>query len=240
MKIRAVFFDAGETLLSPHPSFEELFCTTLAECGSEVIPEDVSEVVGSLTSTLTDFLDQTSMSTWSTSAQASRQFWGLFYAQLLDRLGVADSDQKLADAVYGRFTSYDSYRLFEDSLPAIQALREAGLAVGLISNFEGWLEGMLTQMGVADSFEPMIISGKEGLEKPDPAIFNLALERARVSGSQSAYVGDHPRLDVEASKAVGMTGILIDRKGRHPGFEGHRIESLSDLLPLLEALEAGP
>ncbi len=240
MKIRAVFLDAGETLLSPHPSFEELFCTTLAECGSEVTPQDVEQVVGSLT-TFTDFLrDQTGMSPWSTSAEASRQFWGLFYAQLLERLGVADSDQKLADAVYGRFTSYDSYRLFEDSLPAIQALKSAGLAVGLISNFEGWLEGMLTQMGLADSFDPMIISGNEGLEKPDPAIFNLALERGRVSGSETAYVGDHLRLDVEASKAVGMTGILIDRKGRHPGFEGHRIESLSDLLPLLEALEAGP
>ncbi len=202
--------------------------------------QEVSEVVGSLTSTFTDFLDKTGMKTWSTSSEASRQFWGLFYAQLLERLGVGDSDQRLAEAVYGRFTSYDSYRLFEDSLPAIQALKEAGFAVGLISNFEGWLEGMLTQMGVADSFDPMIISGKEGLEKPDPAIFNLALERARLSGSETAYVGDHPRLDVEGSKAVGMTGILIDRKGRHLGFGGHRIESLSDLLPLLETLEAGP
>lgn len=240
MKISAVFLDAGETLLSPHPSFEEVFCAVLGECGHRVIPGQVSEALGAVTSTLNDYVSQTGMSTWSTSAEASRQVWGLLYAQLLDGLGVSDPEQKLADAVYGRFTSFDSYRLFDDSRPALDALRGAGLAVGLISNFEGWLEGMLRQMGVADSFDLMIISGNEGIEKPDPAIFNLALERAGLGASETAYVGDHPRVDVEASKAVGMTGILIDRKGWHPGFEGHRIESLSDLLPLLEALEAGP
>lgn len=237
MRFRAVFLDAGETLLSPHPSFEEVFCAVLGEVGHEVIPGEVSKALGELTSNFTDYLDLTGMSTWSTSAEASRRFWGMLYAQLLEGLGVSDSDQKLADAVYSKFTSYDSYRLFDDSRPALDALRGAGLAVGLISNFEGWLEGMLTQMGVADSFDPMIISGKEGVEKPDPAIFNLALERGGHGAEETAYVGDHPRVDVEASKAAGMTGILIDRKGRHPDFDGHRIESLSDLLPLLETIE---
>jgi len=237
LKFRAVFLDAGETLLSPHPSFEEVFCNVLADCGHEVIPRDISEAWGSLISDLTDYLDQTGMSAWSTSPEASRQFWGMLYARLLAGLDVPDADQKLAEAIYSRFTQYDSYRLFDDSRPALTALRGAGLAVGLISNFEGWLEGMLTQMGVADSFDHMIISGKEGLEKPDPAIFHLALERGGVRAAETAYIGDHLRLDVEASEAVGMTGILLDRKGRHRGFEGHRIESLSDLLPLLEAIE---
>src|SRR5260370_276049 len=79
---------------------------------------------------------------------------------------------------------------------------------------------MLIEMEIAPFFAFMVISGKEGVEKPDPAIFRLALERSGVAPEEAVFVGDHPRLDVEAASKLAMTGVLIDRPGRYDDFEG--------------------
>src|SRR5262249_21296385 len=100
---------------------------------------------------------------------------------------------------------------------------------------EAWLEGMLIEMEVAPFFAFMVISGKEGVEKPDPAIFRLALDRSGVVPEEAVYVGDHPQVDIEAASELGMTGGLIDRAGRYGDFKGIRIRTLTDLLPIVGA-----
>lgn len=94
---------------------------------------------------------------------------------------------------------------------------------------------MLIEMEVHHLFDLMVISGKEGIEKPDPEIFQRALQRAGVEAKDSVYVGDHPRLDAEASSNVGMKSILIDRRNRHPHHEGTRIRTLEELPQILSS-----
>ncbi len=79
------------------------------------------------------------------------------------------------------------------------------------------------------------ISGEVGVEKPDPRIFLLALERAGVDAAETVYVGDNPEFDVWPSAALGMTPVLIDRRERFPDHEGLRITDLRDLPTVLEA-----
>lgn len=236
MRYRAVFFDAGETLLTPHPSFHELFAMVLQEHERKVESRDVEEALAAIAPTFVEVMDRLgdSGSTWSTSPEVSRRFWGTIYASAFKELGIEDPDQAIANSLYERFTRYESYRLFPDSIPTLQSVKEAGLILGLISNFEEWLEGMLIEMEVAHLFDLMVISGKEGIEKPDPAIFRLALERSGVAAENAVYVGDHPKLDVEAARAVGMEAVLIDRKGHHPDFDGDRIDALDGILGLLD------
>jgi putative hydrolase of the HAD superfamily len=232
---KAVFFDAGETLLAPHPSFDELFSGVLAERGEQASPAEVREALERIAPTFSEIVDKMAVSAWSTSREASLRFWGDLYARTLRELGIDDPLGELAKALYTKFTRYESYRLFPDAIPTLTAIKEAGMLVGLISNFEEWLEGMLIEMEVARLFDLMVISGKEGVEKPDPAIFQLALDRAGIPPDRTVYVGDHPRIDAEGAKAVGMGAVLIDRRGRYPGYEGVRIETLDELLPMLEA-----
>ncbi|HYO00038.1 MAG TPA: HAD-IA family hydrolase [Actinomycetota bacterium] len=232
-QLRAVFFDAGETLLAPHPSHHELFALVLAERGHPVSPDAVQEIFAGMGPTFVAVMDQMAVKAWSVSPEASRDFWGRIYSEALDRLGVPDPKHEIFEALYERYTRYESYRLFPECIPTLQAVRNAGLVVGLISNFEEWLEGMLIEMEIAPLFDFMVISGKEGIEKPDPAIFHLALKRSGIAAETALYVGDHPKLDVEAARAVGMGAVLIDRKGHHPAFEGDKIETLDGLLGLL-------
>src|SRR5204863_6411168 len=106
----------------------------------------------------------------------------------------------LPERLYGEFTDLTNYRLFDDVEPVLARLRAAGLLLGVISNFEAWLELLLEHLGVADMFDLQVISGVEGLEKPDPAIFRLALESSGVEPAEAVYVRDNPWFDYETAE----------------------------------------
>ncbi len=232
MRFEAVFFDAGETLVHPHPTFPDLFSRTLKREGFGVEPETIRDRIHVVFDRFRQAAETNEL--WTTTPERSRQFWHDVYRIFFRELGIPDTDG-LIDTVYAEFTDLGNYVLFEDVVPVLEKLRGAGLSLGVVSNFEEWLEGLLGELGVAEYFEVRVISGVEGLEKPDPRIFRLALERANVEAERSVYVGDNPEFDVGPAAAVGMFPVLIDRRDRFPDADGARITSL-DQLPGVLAL----
>lgn len=224
-----MFFDAGETLLYPHPSFAELFAEVVREHGPRVDPSRVQEVVSAYSQRFTESALSGEGRLWSTSPERSRAMWRGIYDVFLTEVGITEDHDALFDALYRRFTDLASYRLHPDAVPILERLRKAGLTLGVISNFEEWLERLLESLEVSHFFDVTVISGVEGVEKPNPRIFEIALERAGVAPEDAVYVGDHPFFDVDAAKKIGMLAVLIDRRGRHEDFEAIRITSLEDL-----------
>lgn len=221
-----MFFDAGETLVHPHPSFLELFQSILEREGHRV---ELDTLVGGISVVSDRFAMMAKTGQiWSNSAEKSRAFWLGVYGDLLARVGVRDTDG-LADVLYRAFTDLDNYRLFPDVERTLEELRGAGLRLGLISNFEEWLELLLERLGVTAYFETRVISGVEGIEKPDERIFRLALERTGLQADESVYVGDNPVFDTQPAEAIGMMGVLVDRRGRYPEHAGTRITTLDEL-----------
>lgn len=232
MRCRAVLFDAGETILHPAPSFPELFADVLAGYGHRVDERTIKEGLHAIPQRFILAAEQGEL--WTTSPERSRAFWNSVYEHFLDRVGLP-TDDGLQDALYAAFTDVRNYALFEDVPPAFDALAGAGLRLGLVSNFESWLDELLVHLGIREAFDVRVISGVEGIEKPDPAIFELALERGGLLPEEVVYVGDVPEFDVDPPVALGMHAVLIDRRQRHPTFRGPRIEDLRDLPRLLEA-----
>ena len=226
MRFRAVFFDAGETLVHPHPSFPELFSRVLAREGHDVDPS----VVANRVTVIYDRFKRAALENelWTTTPEKSRAFWHSVYEIFLHQVGLP-TDDGLPDALYREFTDLANYSLFEDVPPVLERLRAGGLALGVVSNFEEWLERLLDVLGVARFFDVRVISGIEGIEKPDPRIFELALERAGVAPAEAVYVGDSPAFDVEPAASVGMFPVLVDRRGRFPDAGGARIASMAEL-----------
>jgi putative hydrolase of the HAD superfamily len=223
---KAVFFDAGETLVHPHPSFPELLTLTLREEGLEVDPALIREKLHVVSDRFARSAREGEL--WSTSPERSKRFWGSVYGGLLAEMGLAYGDG-LAARLYSTFTDLSNYRLFPDVERTMDHLAAAGLRLGVISNFEEWLERLLESLDATRFFEVRIISGAEGMEKPDPRIFHLALDRMGVSAGESVYVGDNPMFDIEPALEVGMFAVLLDRRGRFPDHPGARITSLEDL-----------
>jgi len=226
VRFDAVFFDAGETLVHPHPTFPDLFARILVREGHDVDAETIRDRISVVSDRFAKAARENEL--WTTAPEKSRAFWYDVYSIFFEHLGISNAGG-LIDVVYGEFTDLANYALFEDVVPVLEKLHGAGLALGVVSNFEEWLERLLEQLGVRPYFDVRVISGVEGLEKPDPAIFRLAMDRAGVSPERSVYVGDNPEFDVEPALALGMLPVLIDRRERYPDSTSMRIRSLDEL-----------
>jgi putative hydrolase of the HAD superfamily len=226
VRFRAVFFDVGETLVHVDPSFADLFVRVLGDAGQ---PRTRDDVLGASAHIYARFSEASrDGSLWTTSPERSRAFWTSVYDRMLDDLGVASDG--LAGTLYREFTRLENYVLFDDVRPTLDALRRAGLVLGVVSNFESWLEDWFGIHDLIETFPVRVISGIEGIEKPDERIFRLALDRASVRADESVYVGDNPEFDVDPPAALGMFPVLVDRRGRFPDHPGPRVTDLRELL----------
>lgn len=230
MTYRAVFFDAGETLVHPVPSFPELFALVVAREGHEVSTSHVRDASKAVSASFSRAAEANAL--WTTSAERSRAFWRSVYGAMLGAVGLPEGDG-LCDALHTAFTDRSNYALFDDVRPVLERLAAEGYVLGLVSNFEAWLDDLLGDLGVRDAFAVRVISGVEGMEKPDPRIYRLALERSGVASHEAAYVGDNPEFDVDPPAELGMFPVLIDRRGRHPDHAGARVTDLRDLPEML-------
>lgn len=228
--IEAVFFDAGETLLSAVPSWSELSADVLNARGHHVTVEQMREGWRHGGQHFLNAADEGFM--FSVTREDSHHFWTTLYHDMLDFLGISDDDAP--EVLYRTFSDPRNYALFDDAVPTVTALKERGIKVGVISNFESWLRTMLEHFEIDHLFDVLAISGELGWEKPDPRIFKWAMEEAGVDAPASLHVGDSPNFDAQPAHDLGMTGVLLDRHGRWSDLDAPypTVSSLSDLVPL--------
>jgi putative hydrolase of the HAD superfamily len=224
--LECVLFDAGDTLLGPSPSFHGRFVQVAARHGFEVTEINAAAAIAGAGRAVDWQTDWTDLNT-------RRAFWLGFYRHALAELGHRGNGAALAEALYQTFSDPTTYKLFPDVRAALDTLAGRGITLGIVSNFEPWLEKVLALEGIDNYFIAVAISGKLGIAKPAPAIFLAALEQANVAAEATVYVGDHPVDDVEAARAVGIVPVLMDRFRRLPAASGHRVESMTELVALL-------
>ena len=228
-----VLLDAGDTLLAPAPSFQGRFVAVAAAAGLPLEEAAVDAAIAEAVRAAQWPSDWTDPAT-------QRSFWVGFYRQVLADLGHRDDGMRVAEALFAAFSDPAGYRLFDDVRPALDALAGRGVTLGVVSNFEPWLEDVLALQGIAHLFATVAISGKLGVAKPDPEIFRVALKEAGAEPEATVHVGDQPVNDVAAARAVGITPVLIDRFARHPDPDGaHRVEDLLGLVRLVYGDGAG-
>jgi putative hydrolase of the HAD superfamily len=208
-----------------------LFSQTCRRHGYEVSPDEVAPVLYGMVRDMGAVAAELGLVAPSTSSAGSYSLWTHIYRRCLDGLGI--DDENLPAELYKVFSDIATYRLYSDAIPTIDALRADGYRIGLISNFEGWLEELLVELQLGDIFEVSVISGLVGVEKPDPRIYEIALDKARTAPGAAVHVGDSKRLDAEPAAAVGMRAVLLDRSGEHGDSEWPTIRSLEELPPLV-------
>ena len=223
--LECVLFDAVDTLLAPAPSFQGRFVAVAAEHG---VPLEEAAVDAAVAAAARE-------AAWPedwTDPATQRAFWMGFYTDVLGGLGHDGGE--LAEALFRAFSDPAAYRLFDDVRPALDELAGRGITLGLVSNFEPWLDEVLALQGIDGRFAAVAVSGKLGVAKPDPRIFKAALDATGADPGATVHVGDQPVNDVAGAMAAGITPVLIDRFGRHPDAGGaHRVEDLGGLLELV-------
>jgi putative hydrolase of the HAD superfamily len=231
----AVFFDVGNTLIRPEPSVGRVCARILLEAGHDHSLDEIEALLPLVDDYYEDrYRDDDTF--WTSDAGAA-DVWVGMYSLLCRRLGIAETEAPaLAHAVYDAFGSAGRWRPYDDVTPAFHRLRDAGVKIGIVSNWDTRLDGILAGLGLADLVETIVCSAVEGLRKPDPRIFELACARVGVDPARSAHVGDHMYADVIGARAAGMKPVLIDRHGDDGGDARRGVTRITTLDRLEEAL----
>ena len=103
------------------------------------------------------------------------------------------------------------FRLYDDALPAMDALGDMGLVLAVVSNWDCALPGHLERLGVADRFAVIAASAPVGHRTPDAAIFHAALRAMEIAPADALHVGDRRVEDLEGARAAGLSALLLDR-----------------------------
>lgn len=123
--------------------------------------------------------------------------------------------EKVFKRIYSSFGSSAPYSVFLDSQPFLRWARQKGLIVGIVSNAEyRYQDVILPALGLNRGLEWDfgVFSGIVGVEKPDPRIYQIALEKAgNINPSEALHIGDSMRKDYLPARSVGMHALLVDR-----------------------------
>ncbi len=114
--------------------------------------------------------------------------------------------------------------------PALAALRARGLKLTIVSNANGKLRVLFDRLALAGCVDCLLDSHDEGIEKPDPQFFELALERSGARRETTIHVGDIYQVDVVGARAAGLRGVLLDEAGLYPEADCPRVRSLGELV----------
>ena len=107
-----------------------------------------------------------------------------------------------------------AWRLFDDALPCLRALRALGLRLAAITNAAGdYQRAKLSALGLGSAFDAVLISGELGVAKPHHTIFRRACRALGVPPAQAVHVGDRLDTDAEGARNAGMHGVWLDRSG---------------------------
>ena len=211
--IRAIFFDAGGTLI--YPRVEELG-QELTRFGFPATIEDfrVAERMGKRK--LEEFL-WPRIESRDFPPQADSMYWLEYVRALLERLRVPlELHGDVTHTIVERFRDIRFWsHVFPDTEPLLQTLRAENYYLGVISNSIGTIEEQLGRVGLARYFRTVLDSAVVGVEKPNPRVFEMALDRAQVSAREAVFVGDLYATDIGGAGLACIRGVLMDRFGAY-------------------------
>lgn len=159
----------------------------------------------------------------------------LYFNLVLEKAGIPltpEAEAALADLNAYHMTSNLWERVTPGAGEALRALRGLGLRLVVVSNANGTLHALFERLGLARHFDVLLDSWKEGVEKPDPRLFHIALERAGAAAPSTTHVGDLYHVDVQGARAAGLHAVLYDAGDLYPDADCPRVRSLSDLVRL--------
>ena len=233
-RIRAIFLDAGNTLVFPR--LEDIIAD-LNEHGYSATPADFYAAERLAKQKLDDWL-WPQIRRGEVPKQIDHYYWSEYLQEFTTRLGAQASEPgELTKRLIKSFQDIQLWsRVMPDTPAFLEGLLAQGYFLGVISNSTGTLEGQLVRLGLARFFQAILDSAVVGIQKPHPGIFKLALQRAGVEGSEAVLVGDTYATDVGGAQLAGLTGVLMDSVGAYPHATCPRISSLPELARILEGL----
>jgi putative hydrolase of the HAD superfamily len=223
--VRFIYFDAVGTLIHPDPPAGEAYFRIGRRFGSRLA---LDEVVGRFAAAFKRQEGVDAATGLTTSETREWERWRLIVAEVLD--DVSDPEGCFL-ALHDHFARPEAWRCDRAVKKVLRTLRVAGYTVGIASNFDRRLRGVVGGLRRLAAVRSLVISSEVGWKKPAPGFFaHLGTRNGEDVADQVLLVGDDPTNDLAGARKAGLHGLLLDPLMRYPLLQPHSIRSLAELL----------
>ena len=202
--LRAVFFDAGGTILHVRSSVGEVYAAAAERWGCRADPGEVGR---GFRRAWKRSLLRRELAKYKASDDILRAEWKRVVIETFDEKIPAAVIDRLFEELYDHFSGPEPWLVAEGARETLAALKKEGLSLGILSNWDSRLPGCLKELGIYDCFDHHVISYQVGVEKPHPRIFE---EASRVSGLPPGallMVGDSLEQDILPALEFGWRAL---------------------------------
>jgi len=222
MVLRAVFLDAGGTLLWERVPRERIYAEAARRQGLDVTDDRMAQLMFRV--------HEESSRTPTAGFRYTERWFAHFIERIfVDELGLQPSELDAVRAeLFDRFADPATFEADPEAPALCDLVRELDLGLGIVSNWSEALPRLLDGLGLAQRVDFVLVSALERLEKPDPRLFRRALERAGARPDEAVHLGDHPERDVRAAREAGLAAVLLDRSAAGPAGGVERVRSLGE------------
>jgi putative hydrolase of the HAD superfamily len=201
--VRWVVFDAVGTLIVPEPSVADAYHEIAERFGSLLTRDEIQQRF----KTVYKRLMTSETRDLATSEDIEHRYWQDIVAEVLD--DVQDRPACF-DALWKHFTQPTSWKLIEARGELLKNLKLAGHNLGMASNFDGRLHGIVDGIPELRQIDQLWISSEVGWKKPAPAFYETIIKDTGVRSDQILFIGDEPINDVDAPRRHGMHVLHVD------------------------------
>jgi putative hydrolase of the HAD superfamily len=203
--VRAVTFDVGGTLIRPSPSVGHIYAEVAARNGRKGFsPETLNRRFATAWNGLKSF-------------NHSREEWAALVDETFGAVDGEKPSETFFPEIYDRFAEPEAWHVFEDALPALDALAAMDLYLGVVSNWDERLRPLLEKLGLNKYFQAVIVSCEVAFTKPSPVIFEQAARMLGEAPEHILHVGDSATHDVAGARSAGFQALLLERGNKDAG-----------------------
>ena len=225
--VRAIFFDAGGTLLYPHPSVGEIYARVAGDHGVNAS---------------SDFLNQVFHEVWNqkdglsmvafTDEKSEKNWWREIVREVFSRGEKFNDFEHFFDDLYDQFASPQTWKLFDETHAVLEHFKKRGFVIGMISNWDRRLLHLCDAFDIKKYFDFVLISALFGKAKPHRDIFSEALRLSGVRPNEALHVGDSLEDDVQGAMESGIRALWLNRHAREHK-HSHAISMISNLREMI-------
>jgi putative hydrolase of the HAD superfamily len=222
--VGAVFFDAVGTLIHPQPAAADVYAAVGRRFGSQL---ELAVVAARFRAAFRRQEERDHAGGLRTDETREVARWRAIVGEVLD--DVADPEGCF-QALYTHFARAEAWRCDLEAEATLRALAARGYCLGVASNFDQRLHGIVAALPALRPVRCVVISSEVGWRKPAPAFFEEMCRQAGLPAAQVLLVGDDVVNDYEGARTAGLPALLLDPRGKEPIQGNARLTRLGELI----------
>ncbi len=231
MALKAILLDAAGTLFTSVRPIGESYAQLARRHGKAVSATELAERFSQCHSTASPLAFPGAQG--EELRELERNWWKELVRRIFEPFSPFENFDPYFAELFDYFSKPEAWFLFAGTVETLKTLKERGLILCVISNFDSRLFGILKGLGISSHFDSVLISSQVGYAKPAAGIFKEALNRYGLSPEEALHVGDSPETDIAGAMGAGLQGILLDPSTSNSA-DGQRIKNLKGILSVID------